>query len=166
MQLKIFKGAGPARAYEADPDKRRDLLQEIHFALWRSFRGLSGSLFAAHMGVPGRAQTGRPRRPAAPGEHAETWSVWKNSNFRQVGGSERQSDRLPLERFFSWSREAPDREVMFISKEWTLPQSPKSRIPAGNVRFNSPQQTFWLAVFMKEVRHDDASIERSQNIWR
>jgi RNA polymerase sigma-70 factor (ECF subfamily) len=25
-----------ARAYEADPDKRRDLLQEIHVALWRS----------------------------------------------------------------------------------------------------------------------------------
>ena len=26
-----------ARAYEFDPDKRRDLLQEIHVALWRSF---------------------------------------------------------------------------------------------------------------------------------
>ena len=26
-----------ARAYEADADKRRDLMQEIHFALWRSF---------------------------------------------------------------------------------------------------------------------------------
>ena len=25
-----------ARAYEADPDRRRDLLQDIHFALWRS----------------------------------------------------------------------------------------------------------------------------------
>ena len=28
-----------ARAYEADPEKRRDLGQEIHFALWRSFAG-------------------------------------------------------------------------------------------------------------------------------
>ncbi|HZP17892.1 MAG TPA: sigma-70 family RNA polymerase sigma factor [Terriglobales bacterium] len=28
-----------ARAYEADPDLRRDLLQEIHIALWRSFEG-------------------------------------------------------------------------------------------------------------------------------
>ena len=27
-----------ARAYEADPDKRRDLIQEIHFQLWRSFQ--------------------------------------------------------------------------------------------------------------------------------
>lgn len=26
-----------ARGYEADPDKRRDLLQEIHLAMWRSF---------------------------------------------------------------------------------------------------------------------------------
>jgi len=26
-----------AYAYEADPEKRRDLLQEIHLALWRSF---------------------------------------------------------------------------------------------------------------------------------
>lgn len=26
-----------ARAYEADPDERLDLLQDIHFSLWRSF---------------------------------------------------------------------------------------------------------------------------------
>ena len=31
-----------ARGYEADPDKRRDLLQEIHIALWRSFEGFNG----------------------------------------------------------------------------------------------------------------------------
>jgi RNA polymerase sigma-70 factor (ECF subfamily) len=31
-----------ARAYEADPDHRRDLLQEIHLALWRSFAGWDG----------------------------------------------------------------------------------------------------------------------------
>ena len=31
-----------ARAYEADRDKRRDLLQEIHVALWRSFQGFDG----------------------------------------------------------------------------------------------------------------------------
>jgi RNA polymerase sigma-70 factor (ECF subfamily) len=27
-----------ARAYEADPEKRRDLVQEVHFQLWRSFQ--------------------------------------------------------------------------------------------------------------------------------
>ncbi len=31
-----------ANAYEADADIRRDLLQEIHIALWRSFEGFDG----------------------------------------------------------------------------------------------------------------------------
>jgi len=31
-----------ARAYERDPDKRRDLLQEIHVALWRSLARFDG----------------------------------------------------------------------------------------------------------------------------
>jgi RNA polymerase sigma-70 factor (ECF subfamily) len=31
-----------ARAYEADPDQRRDLVQEIHLALWRSFERFDG----------------------------------------------------------------------------------------------------------------------------
>jgi RNA polymerase sigma-70 factor (ECF subfamily) len=31
-----------ARAYEADPEKRRDLLQDVHLALWRSFQGFDG----------------------------------------------------------------------------------------------------------------------------
>ncbi|HTP31065.1 MAG TPA: RNA polymerase sigma factor [Candidatus Acidoferrales bacterium] len=32
-----------ARAYEADPDRRRDLLQEVHLALWRSFASWNGA---------------------------------------------------------------------------------------------------------------------------
>jgi RNA polymerase sigma-70 factor, ECF subfamily len=31
-----------AHAYEADPDRSRDLLQEIHLALWRSFEKFDG----------------------------------------------------------------------------------------------------------------------------
>jgi len=31
-----------AQAYEPDPDRRRDLLQEIHVALWKSFGGYDG----------------------------------------------------------------------------------------------------------------------------
>ena len=31
-----------AHAYEADPDRARDLLQEIHLALWRSFEKFGG----------------------------------------------------------------------------------------------------------------------------
>jgi RNA polymerase sigma-70 factor (ECF subfamily) len=43
----LYKGAAEtygssldrlARAYEADPDRRRDLIQEIHLQLWRSFQ--------------------------------------------------------------------------------------------------------------------------------
>jgi len=30
------------RAYQSDPDKRLDLHQEIHIALWRSFQGFEG----------------------------------------------------------------------------------------------------------------------------
>jgi len=30
------------RAYEADPELRRDLLQDIHIGLWRSFAGFKG----------------------------------------------------------------------------------------------------------------------------
>jgi RNA polymerase sigma-70 factor (ECF subfamily) len=30
------------RAYEADPELRRDLLQDIHVGLWRSFAGFNG----------------------------------------------------------------------------------------------------------------------------
>jgi RNA polymerase sigma-70 factor, ECF subfamily len=31
------------RAYEAEPEKRRDLLQEIHIAMWKSFGRFNGS---------------------------------------------------------------------------------------------------------------------------
>ena len=31
-----------SRAYEGDPDQQRDLLQEIHFAVWRSFGTFDG----------------------------------------------------------------------------------------------------------------------------
>jgi RNA polymerase sigma-70 factor (ECF subfamily) len=31
-----------ATAYEADPDKRRDLLQDVHLALWRSLESFDG----------------------------------------------------------------------------------------------------------------------------
>lgn len=47
LYLRAAEEFGPAlvrlaRAYEADPDQRRDLLQDIHFALWRSFTRFDG----------------------------------------------------------------------------------------------------------------------------
>jgi RNA polymerase sigma-70 factor (ECF subfamily) len=46
LYLRAIRDYGPAlarlaRAYEADPDQRRDLLQDIHFALWRSLAGFA-----------------------------------------------------------------------------------------------------------------------------
>ena len=47
LYLRAMAEFGPAlarlaRGYEADPDQRRDLLQDIHFALWRSFASFAG----------------------------------------------------------------------------------------------------------------------------
>jgi RNA polymerase sigma-70 factor, ECF subfamily len=45
--LRATETLGPAlerlaRAYEADPDHQKDLLQDIHFAVWRSFSVFDG----------------------------------------------------------------------------------------------------------------------------
>jgi RNA polymerase sigma-70 factor, ECF subfamily len=45
--LQVAQEYGPAlgrlaAAYEADPDRRRDLSQDIHFQLWRSLRNYDG----------------------------------------------------------------------------------------------------------------------------
>src|SRR5262252_54150 len=47
LYLQAVAELGPAlvrlaRAYESDSDRQRDLLQDIHFALWRSFAGFAG----------------------------------------------------------------------------------------------------------------------------
>ena len=47
LYQQAVSGHGPAlerlaRAYEADPDRRRDLLQEIHLAVWRSLGRFDG----------------------------------------------------------------------------------------------------------------------------
>ena len=45
--VRAMEQLGPAierisRAYEADADLQKDLLQDIHFAIWRSFAGFDG----------------------------------------------------------------------------------------------------------------------------
>jgi RNA polymerase sigma factor (sigma-70 family) len=47
LYLRAIAQFGPAlarlaRGYEAEADQRRDLLQDMHFALWRSFAGFAG----------------------------------------------------------------------------------------------------------------------------
>ena len=71
-----------AQAYESDPDQRRDLLQDIHFALWRSFAGFAGQCslrtwvyrVAHNIGISGRLR--RRKLPLVSLEElAETSSV-------------------------------------------------------------------------------------------
>ncbi len=52
------------RAYEADPELRRDLLQEVHLAVWRSFATFDRrcSVAAAHEPLPGTLSQQRLRR--------------------------------------------------------------------------------------------------------
>ncbi len=57
-----------ARAYEADVDQRRDLLQDIHFALWRSLPSFEGQCslrtwvyrVAHNVGISGRLRRRKP----------------------------------------------------------------------------------------------------------
>jgi RNA polymerase sigma-70 factor, ECF subfamily len=66
-----------ARAYEVDPDKQRDLLQEMHLQLWLSFRSFDGRCSLrtwvyriAHNA--GASHVMRSRRSAAPLVELET----------------------------------------------------------------------------------------------
>ncbi|HEY5083631.1 MAG TPA: sigma-70 family RNA polymerase sigma factor [Rhizomicrobium sp.] len=57
-----------ARAYEPDPHSRLDLLQDIHFALWRSFSSYAGQCslrtwvyrVGHNVGISGRVRRRRP----------------------------------------------------------------------------------------------------------
>ncbi len=73
LYLKASAEFGPAldrlaRAYEADPSQRLDLLQDIHFALWRSFSGFAGQCslrtwvyrVAHNVGISRRVRRRRP----------------------------------------------------------------------------------------------------------
>jgi RNA polymerase sigma-70 factor (ECF subfamily) len=64
------------RAYEAGQEKRRDLLQEVHLALWRSFQGFDnrGSLRTWVYRVAHNAAATyvlRQRRGRARGDHRD-----------------------------------------------------------------------------------------------
>lgn len=88
---------GPAlerlvRAYEADPDQRRDLLQDIHLALWRSLPGFAGQCslrtwvyrVAHNVGISQRLRRRKLKlvsleeladMPAAPSDAADTQAL-------------------------------------------------------------------------------------------
>jgi RNA polymerase sigma-70 factor (ECF subfamily) len=72
LYLRAIGEFGPAlarlaRAYEQDPDQRRDLLQDVNLALWRSFAGFAGqcSLRTWIYRVAHNTAISRMRRPKA-----------------------------------------------------------------------------------------------------
>jgi len=129
-----------SRAYEADPEKRRDLLQEIHFALWRSFEGYQARCSlrtwvyrVAHNTAASHVV--RQRRANA----RNLVSLEELEVSGRSADSERASqDRLALEKILQLvQRLKPlDREVMFLYLEGvdTTAIAEITGIPAGNVR--------------------------------
>ena len=99
---------GPAlerlvRAYEASPDLRRDLLQEIHIALWRSFKGfdqrcsLRTWVYRVAHNV-GATHITRQRR----GRSQELVGLEEIENHPDPAGGQASADRnLALERLFA-----------------------------------------------------------------
>ncbi len=90
-----------ARSYEADADKRRDLIQDIHLAVWKSFAGFDGrcSLRTWVYRVAHNAATSyviKARRIAD--KHARLEDVHLEMAF--VDGREEAGRRETLERLY------------------------------------------------------------------
>jgi RNA polymerase sigma-70 factor (ECF subfamily) len=108
------------RAYEFDPEKRRDLLQEIHLALWRSFEKFEArcsmrtwvyrvahNISASHMI--------RQRRTNAPLLSLEEIDSAEDPAISVVG----THDRIDIERLLQLIRQLnpPDRQLMLLYLE-------------------------------------------------
>jgi RNA polymerase sigma-70 factor (ECF subfamily) len=110
-----------ARAYERDPDKRRDLLQDIHIALWRSLARFDGrcSLRTWVYRVAHNTATSRVLRPLT---HAPTLVAIDDTleSLAEAPVEERELDeRRALERLHAMIRQLKplDRQVMLLYLE-------------------------------------------------
>lgn len=110
-----------ARGYEADPDLRRDLVQEIHAALWRSFAIYEGQCsekswvhrIAHNVGVT-HMMTGRRRRKMALVGLEQIEELPDDDDPEHSTGLRSLSDRL----LATIHRLAPaDRQVMLLYLE-------------------------------------------------
>ena len=108
------------RAYELDSDKRRDLLQEIHLALWRSFEKFEARCSVrtwvyriAHNIAASHVM--RQRRKSARLLSLEDLDSEPDSNE----GHRDSHDRLDLERLLRLIHQLspPDRELMLLYLE-------------------------------------------------
>jgi len=108
------------RAYELDADKRRDLLQDIHLALWRSFEKFEArcSLRTWVYRVAHNIATShviRQRRINPRLLSLEEIDPWP----RHLDGRRDGHDRLDLERLLQLIHQLnpPDREIMLLYLE-------------------------------------------------
>ncbi|MFL5296546.1 MAG: RNA polymerase sigma factor [Phenylobacterium sp.] len=110
-----------ARAYEAAPDARSDLIQDIHVALWRSLRGFDGRCSlrtwvyrVAHNTAAGHVQRRRRwRGEQQAGEDALAAVAGDDDPEAAVG------ERRALERLMALIHELgpPDRQVALLYLE-------------------------------------------------
>jgi RNA polymerase sigma-70 factor (ECF subfamily) len=110
-----------ARGYERDPDRRRDLLQEIHVALWRSLARFDGrcSLRTWVYRVAHNTSVSHAIRPAV---HAPAF-VAPDEDLESMpdafDGEEQLDRQRALERLYDLIRRLrpPDRQVMLLYLE-------------------------------------------------
>ena len=111
-----------ARAYEADADERRDLVQDIHVALWRSFAAFDGRCAigtwtwrVAHNAAATHVGRRRRRPPARRLATLEELESTAGSDDPEAAAGERQLlDRL---NGLIQALGPPDRQVMLLYLE-------------------------------------------------
>ncbi len=110
-----------ARGYEADPDQRRDLLQDIHLAVWRSFAGFDGRCSlrtwvyrVAHNAAASHVMRRRRANSAALTSLDELEHAPDNSNPEQAVGENQTLARLMV---MMRMLKAPDAQVMLLYLE-------------------------------------------------
>ena len=117
---------GPAlerlvRGYERDPDKRRDLLQEIHVALWRSLARFDGrcSLRTWVYRVAHNTATSKTLRPRTNAPTIVALDDNLESIAAQANEEEKLDRRRALERLHDLIRQMRplDRQVMLMYLE-------------------------------------------------
>ena len=119
------KAFGPAldrlaKAYEADPDIRRDLIQDIHVALWRSLAGFDGRcalrtwVYRVAHNV-GASHIVRQRSHLSPLTTLEDVEVATDAPSPEQATGDRQA----LDRLMALIRrlKPPDRQVMLLYLE-------------------------------------------------
>ena len=110
-----------ARAYERDPEKRRDLLQEIHIALWRSFGRFEGrcSLRTWVYRVAHNTATSHAIRPSVNRPAFVTADETLESIADTSDSEDALDRRRALERLYELihALRPPDRQVMLLYLE-------------------------------------------------